>query len=721
MGLTSQSTGASVLSNELLIEHSSDEKIIALAGNPNVGKSTVFNALTGLNQHTGNWPGKTVASAQGRYRHKDKSFILVDIPGTYSLMANSVEEEIARDFICFGEADACVVVADATCLERNLNLVLQTLEISPNVVVCVNLMDEAKRKKISIDLEELSRLLGVPVIGTSARSGKGLDNLMDAVYELTIKDKSYPKESAASCMQISYGKAVEEAIAVLEPAVKNILAGRLNSRWVSLRLIEDDESLLAAIRKYLGLDPLSDDNIRDNLAKARQILAEAGIEANSLRDMIVSCIIKKAEEISKQTIFYSNEQYNSTDRKIDRILTSRLFGIPIMIALLGLIFWITITGANYPSALLANFLFFIEEKLTLLFTWAGAPKWLHGLLVLGCYRTLAWVVSVMLPPMAIFFPLFTLLEDLGYLPRVAFNLDNYFKKACAHGKQSLTMCMGFGCNAAGIIGCRIIDSPRERLIAILTNNFVPCNGRFPTLIAIISMFFAGSIAGPLQGVLSTLILTGVIVLGVVMTLLTSRFLSKTILKGLPSSFTLELPPYRRPQIGRIIVRSIFDRTLFVLARAVAVAAPAGIIIWIMANINVTGSSLLSHCATFFDPFARLIGLDGYIIMAFLLGFPANEIVVPIIIMSYMATGNLLELDSLSQLKGLLLDNGWSWLTAVCMMLFCLMHWPCSTTCLTIKKESGSWKWTGLAFIIPTIAGIVICFLVASCARLLGLA
>jgi len=721
MGLTSQSTGASVLSNELLIEHSSDEKIIALAGNPNVGKSTVFNALTGLNQHTGNWPGKTVASAQGRYRHKDKSFILVDIPGTYSLMANSVEEEIARDFICFGEADACVVVADATCLERNLNLVLQTLEISPNVVVCVNLMDEAKRKKISIDLEELSRLLGVPVIGTSARSGKGLDNLMDAVYELTIKDKSYPKESAASCMQISYGKAVEEAIAVLEPAVKNILAGRLNSRWVSLRLIEDDESLLAAIRKYLGLDPLSDDNIRDNLAKARQILAEAGIEANSLRDMIVSCIIKKAEEISKQTIFYSNEQYNSTDRKIDRILTSRLFGIPIMIALLGLIFWITITGANYPSALLANFLFFIEEKLTLLFTWAGAPKWLHGLLVLGCYRTLAWVVSVMLPPMAIFFPLFTLLEDLGYLPRVAFNLDNYFKKACAHGKQSLTMCMGFGCNAAGIIGCRIIDSPRERLIAILTNNFVPCNGRFPTLIAIISMFFAGSIAGPLQGVLSTLILTGVIVLGVVMTLLTSRFLSKTILKGLPSSFTLELPPYRRPQIGRIIVRSIFDRTLFVLARAVAVAAPAGIIIWIMANINVAGSSLLSHCATFFDPFARLIGLDGYIIMAFLLGFPANEIVVPIIIMSYMATGNLLELDSLSQLKGLLLDNGWSWLTAVCMMLFCLMHWPCSTTCLTIKKESGSWKWTGLAFIIPTIAGIVICFLVASCARLLGLA
>lgn len=720
MGLTGQSTGANVLTNELVIEHSSDEKVIALAGNPNVGKSTVFNALTGLNQHTGNWPGKTVASAQGKYRYKDKSFILVDIPGTYSLMANSVEEEIARDFICFGDADACIVVTDATCLERNLNLVLQTLEIIPDVVVCVNLMDEAERKKISIDLDELSRQLKVKVIGTSARSGKGLDHLMNAVYDLAVRDESSSEGTKSSCIQIHYDKAVEEAIAILEPAVKDVTGSRLNSRWVALRLIEGDSSLLSAMKKYLDLDPLSDDNIRDKLAKARQILDETGIEANSLRDMIVSSIIKRAEEISKKSIFYSNELYNSTDRKIDKILTSRLFGIPIMIALLGVILWITITGANYPSSLLASLLFGFEEKLTLFFTWAGAPQWLHGLLVLGCYRTLAWVVSVMLPPMAIFFPLFTLLEDLGYLPRVAFNLDNYFKKACAHGKQSLTMCMGFGCNAAGIIGCRIIDSPRERLIAILTNNFVPCNGRFPTLIAIISMFFAGGIAGVFQGVMSTLILTGVIILGVVMTLLTSKLLSKTILKGLPSSFALELPPYRRPQIGKIIVRSIFDRTLFVLTRAVIVAAPAGIIIWIMANIHIAGSSLLSHCAGFLDPFARLIGLDGYILMAFILGFPANEIVVPIIIMSYMATGNLLELNSLNQLKELLLANGWSWLTAVCTMLFCLMHWPCSTTLLTIKKESGSWKWTGLAFIIPTAAGIIVCFIVASTARLLGL-
>ena len=309
--------------------------------------------------------------------------------------------------------------------------------------------------------------------------------------------------------------------------------------------------------------------------------------------------------------------------------------------------------------------------------------------------------------------------SLGYLPRIAFNLDNCFKKACAHGKQALTMCMGFGCNAAGIIGCRIIDSPRERLIAIITNNFVPCNGRFPTLIAIITMFFAGIVSGPFQSVISTLLLTGVIVLGVFMTLLISKMLSKTILKGLPTSFTLELPPYRKPQIGRVIVRSIFDRTLFVLARAVVVAAPAGLIIWVLANIYVGDISILSHCAGFLDPFAKLLGLDGYILMAFILGFPANEIVVPIIIMSYMATGNILELNSMSQLKNLLISHGWTWVTAMSTMLLCLMHWPCGTTCLTIKKESGSWKWTAVSFLVPTLTGFVICFIFANIVRLIG--
>ena len=348
----------------------------------------------------------------------------------------------------------------------------------------------------------------------------------------------------------------------------------------------------------------------------------------------------------------------------------------------------------------------------------GAPVWLRSMLVEGVYRVLAWVVSVMLPPMAIFFPLFTLLEDLGYLPRVAFNLDKYFKKAHACGKQALTMCMGFGCNAAGIVGCRIIDSPRERLIAMITNSFVPCNGRFPTMIAIITMFFIGT-AGMGGSILSTLILTGVIVLGIVMTFFVSRLLSGTILKGIPSSFTLELPPYRRPQIGKVIVRSIFDRTLFVLGRAVVVAAPAGLIIWILANVQYGDASLLAHCAAFLDPFAQLLGLDGVILLAFILGFQANEIVVPIIIMTYMATGSLTDMSDLTQLHTLLVDNGWTWLTAVCTMLFSLMHWPCSTTCMTIAKETKSFKWTAVSFAVPTVVGMLVCFLVAGTARMLG--
>lgn len=715
MGLTSDSTGAGVLGDKFKIERiNPDDKIIALAGNPNVGKSTVFNSLTGLNQHTGNWPGKTVTNAQGKYKHKDRNFIMVDIPGTYSLMANSVEEEVARDFICFGNPDATVIVTDATCLERNLNLVIQTLEITPNVVVCVNLLDEAKRKKINVNLKELSKQLGVPVIGTSARSGKGLNALMDAVYDVTNK------KIVTSPLRISYDDTIEEAIGILEPPVKELLKDKLNSRWVALKLLDGDAVLLKSLEKYINFDFTKNFTGEQKVNEAKEMLSASDIDHDLLRDKIVSNIVCTAEKICSKAVNFESEKYNHTDRRIDSILTSRIFGIPIMIGLLGIVFWLTITGANYPSEVIANFLFWVEDRLTGFFAKAGTPPWVHGLLVMGIYRTLAWVVSVMLPPMAIFFPLFTLLEDLGYLPRVAFNLDNFFKKACAHGKQALTMCMGFGCNAAGIIGCRIIDSPRERLIAIITNNFVPCNGRFPTLIAIITMFFAGIAAGPLQSLVSALLLTGVIVLGVVMTLLISKILSKTILKGLPSSFTLELPPYRKPQIGRVIVRSVFDRTLFVLARAVSIAAPAGLVIWVMANIHSGDLSLLSHCAGFLDPFAKLLGLDGYILMAFILGFPANEIVVPIIIMSYMSAGNILEMNSLNQLRQLLVSNNWTWLTAICVMLFSLMHWPCGTTCWTIKKESQSWKWTLVSFFVPTITGIVICFIVANTARLLGL-
>lgn len=718
MGLSGDSTGAGVLTccdGVLQIEKTSaEDKVIALAGNPNVGKSTVFNSLTGLNQHTGNWPGKTVANAQGKYQYKGKNYILVDIPGTYSLMANSEEEEIARDFICFGEPDATVVVADATCLERNLNLVLQTMEISKQVILCVNLLDEAKKKKIRIKLDVLSEKLGIPVVGTSARSGKGLKNLMEAVSALTTQ------KAGTTPLSVTYDPAIEEAVSILQPVVKKTLRGKLNSRWVSLKLLDGDASILKSLKKYLGYDILSQNEIAESLADARSCLNKIGIKNDSFRDRVVTKIVETCEQISRETVIYEEKGYAERDRKIDRVLTSKATGIPIMILLLCGIFWLTITGANYPSQLIADGLFWVEDRLSDFCMAAGAPLWVKGILVDGCYRTLAWVVSVMLPPMAIFFPLFTLLEDLGYLPRVAFNMDNFFRKACAHGKQALTMCMGFGCNACGVIGCRIIDSPRERLIAILTNNFVPCNGRFPTLIAIITMFFAGAVVGPFQSAVSALTLTAVIVFGVFMTLLISKLLSRTILKGMPSSFHLELPPYRRPQIGKVIVRSILDRTLFVLRRAVVVAAPAGLVIWSLANIKTGGQSLLTLCAGFLDPFARLIGLDGYILMAFILGFPANEIVVPIIIMSYMATGCLTDYTSFAQLYALFVSHGWTWLTAVCVMLFSLMHWPCGTTCLTIKKETQSLKWTMVSVAIPTAAGILVCFLVTSAVRLLGL-
>ncbi len=695
---------------------SADDIVVAVAGNPNVGKSTLFNALTGLNQHTGNWPGKTVSNARGSCKYRDKNFILVDLPGTYSLIANSAEEEIARDFICFGQPDLVVAVVDATCLERNLNLVLQILEITANVVVCVNLMDEAKKKKIAVDIDELSLQLGVPVIGTSARSQRGLEDLKNEIYSL------YAKKTKTYNIKVPYSNKVERAISQLEPAVADLIEGiALSPRWLSIKLLDMDENLHRTLNKCLSLDITENKKVAAALANVNRELFLSGFNADLLHDELVTSLIKKAHEIYEKCVNLNNHQYTQKDRQIDKLLTSKITGIPIMILMLFVIFWLTITGANYPSELIASGLFFVQDKLVQLFEFAKAPQWLTDMLILGVYRTLAWVVSVMLPPMAIFFPLFTLLEDSGYLPRIAFNLDKFFKKAGAHGKQALTMCMGFGCNACGVIGCRIIDSPRERLIAILTNNFVPCNGRFPTLISIITMFFAGAITLPFRPLVSTLILTCTIVFGVAVTFFTSKLLSKTILKGMPSSFVLELPPYRRPQVGKVIVRSIFDRTLFVLGRAIMVAAPAGLLIWLMSNVYVGDSSVLLHCSNFLDPFAKLIGMDGVILMAFILGFPANEIVMPIIIMSYLCTGTLTDFESLHELYLLLVNNGWTWLTAVCTMLFSLMHFPCGTTCLTIKKETGSLKWTTVSFLLPTIVGVLTCFLVATCARALNLA
>lgn len=705
MGLTKNSTGMKLLSSDKEKINIKEDYVVALAGNPNVGKSTVFNELTGLNQHTGNWPGKTVENAEGYYEFNGSIVKVVDLPGTYSLLSNSEEEEIARDYICFSKPDVVVVVADATSLERNLNLFIQISEITYKVLLCVNLIDEAKKKNIEIDFNLLEDELNSIVVPASARSGIGIDDLKKAI----LKELKSNKEKKHA---ITYSSYIEESVKKIENIInKAIEVDKRKNRWLSIRILEGNKNILDSLySKY---------DIKEKYIKAIDDI-KAGIkniEANkSIEDQIVESIIKKAENISNRVV-NSNEEYNKTQRKIDKILVSKKTGIPIMILTLLIILWITITLANYPSDLLARLFGMGEDFLRDVFGKVNLPSWVGGLIIDGVYTTLAWVISVMLPPMAIFFPMFTLLEDSGYLPRIAFNLDKCFKKCCSCGKQALTMCMGLGCNAAGVVGCRIINSPRERIIAILTNVFMPCNGRFPMLISIASIFIGGLAVGIKGSFISAITVTITIIFGVFVTFIISRILSKTILKGVPSNFILELPPYRKPQIGKVIVRSVLDRTLYVLSKSAVIAIPAGMVIWLFSNITVGDGTLLSICANFLDPFANLIGLDGYILMAFILGLPANEIVMPIIIMSYLRATTMLELSNLAELKELLVANGWTILTAINVMILCLMHFPCGTTLWTIKKETKSIKWTVLAFLIPTIVGISICFVTTQLWRL----
>jgi len=705
--------------------------LIALAGNPNVGKSTVFNALTGLRQHTGNWPGKTIVRAEGAFAHEGSRVKVVDLPGTYSLQAGSADEEVARDFVLFGRPDVTVVVVDATRLERNLNLTLQILDITDRVVVYLNLVDEARRHGIAIDPKKLEQRLGVPVVAGVARSRVGIGLLLDVAHQVATGER----ETSPYRVQ-QYAPAVETAVASVAAAVDEVFPGVPNSRWVSHRLLNADDAVVEAVHSgELGqlhedsegagtVVPVTDrQHVLDTAGRLRWDLP------SDFHDTVAERIYGAAHEITDAVQMKGLKKAGfDVDRMLDRVLTNRWSGFPLMLAILSAVFWLTIEGANVPSGLLAGLLIdTVHPWLHSLGAAVSMPWWMAGFLFDGLYLATAWVVAVMLPPMAIFFPVFTLLEDFGYLPRVAFNLDSLFRVAGAHGKQALTMCMGFGCNAAGVVATRIIDSPRERLIAIITNNFSLCNGRWPTQILVASIFIGAVAPAHLAGLVSAAAVVGIAVLGIGVMFVTSWLLSRTVLRGEATSFSLELPPYRPPRVLQTLYTSMIDRTLIVLWRAVVFALPAGAVIWLVSNVHVGGVSLAEHLVSALDPLGFVIGLNGVILLAYVVAIPANEIVIPTILMLTVLTagtsgggagaGVMFELDSADATGELLRGGGWTLLTAVNLMLFSLLHNPCSTTIYTIYRETRSAKWTTLSALLPVGMGATVCFLVTQVWRL----
>ncbi|MBB1150812.1 ferrous iron transport protein B [Myroides sp. NP-2] len=687
---------------------------VALAGNPNTGKSTIFNALTGLKQHTGNWPGKTVTRAEGSFSYSDQTYRLIDLPGTYSLMSTSEDEEVARDYILFGEPDVTVVVVDAGRLERHLSLVVQIQEITTKVVVCLNLMDEAKRHGIEIDVRGLSRDLGVPVIPTSARNKEGITDLLHAIDQVA-RGTFVAEQKSITGISGDSRKAVQTIAAdllALDPHMPSV-------SWIAMRLIQQDPSIETALLSGALSEGITIDQVRPIIEKAKKYQETLGLDYS---DNVAAAIFSQVSKIVEGRVESDDKQRAfRIDRAIDRVVTSKRWGFPLMLVMLGGILWLTIIGSNYPSSALSYLLleqlypFLKEGASTLQFPW-----WLRGFLIDGVYLATAWVIAVMLPPMAIFFPLFTLLEDFGYLPRVAFNLDRIFKGAGAHGKQALTMSMGFGCNAAGVVATRIINSPREKLIAIITNNFSLCNGRWPTQILMATIFIGALVPKYLANTVSTLAVVGIVVLGIAFTFFTSWMLSKTMLKGESSFFTLELPPYRPPKVWQTVYTSLIDRTLIVLWRAVVFAAPAGAIIWLVCNIDIADKSIALWLIDGLNPFALLIGLNGVILLAYIVAIPANEIVIPTILMlTAMVLGDaaigqgagvMFEVSD-GEIATILQAAGWTTLTGINLMLFSLLHNPCSTTIYTIYKETHSVKWTTVASVLPIIFGLIVCFTV----------
>ncbi|WP_425498129.1 ferrous iron transport protein B [Oceaniferula marina] len=711
--------------------------VVALAGNPNTGKTTVFNALTGLRMHTGNWPGKTISRAEGAFSYDSQRFKVVDLPGTYSLLSASPDEEVARGFLLFGQPDVTLIVVDATSLERNLNLALQVLQITRRAVICLNLMDEAKAHHIDIDVRNLARSLGVPVVPCSARSGEGIAELLRELSQMATRSEARPPLKLKLNIP-----GLAPSLREIEEALCQLFPDFQQSRWTALRLLEGDRQVVDAVRTgdLAQLACFAADADRsepmdppETTVQEREAILDMAHRLGwklpkNLHDRITETIYGEAARIASQSVVHHGGSSRLLwQQRVDRWLTHPVTAFPVMAAVLAFVLWLTIAGANVPSQMLASLL--VDNGHSLLSSWfdaLGAPFWIKGLLVDGMYLATAWVISVMLPPMAIFFPCFTILEDLGFLPRVAFNLDRMFQKVGAHGKQALTMAMGLGCNAAGVVATRVIDSPRERLIAIITNNFSLCNGRWPTQILLASIFIGAAVPSAWSSpvvVGSVLLVT---VLGFGLTLLSSWMLARTVLRGEATSFSLELPPYRPPNILRTLYTSLIDRTLIVLWRAVVFAMPAGAAIWLVANLSIGGQPLAHWLIGFLDGPGELMGLTGVILLAYIVAIPANEIVIPTILMlSVLVSGQsdwgsgagvMFETGD-EGIHSILVHAGWTMMTVVCLMLFSLCHNPCSTTIYTIYRETGSWKWTSVATFLPLIFGVVICVATASIWRL----
>lgn len=674
---------------------------IVLTGNPNVGKSTIFNSLTGLKQHTGNWSGKTVALAHGSFKQNGDIFDVYDLPGTYSVISDSPEERIARDYICFEDNDLTVIVADATCIERNLNLALQIMEMTNKVLLCINLADEAKRSGVVIDTALLEKELGIPVVLICGKKRRDIKELKLKIASVCRESKEY------NPYLIKYPIEIETAASVIGESLCCLNIPRKARRFIALKLLDNFELGINLVNS-LSPDAKQKASVLNALEDEKRFLEGKNIFPVNIRDMIVESIVASAVLIGRKCTSTTNSPLCSKTVKIDKIFTSKLLGIPLTLLFFAIILWITIAGANYPSQLLSKAFALLKPMLESIMRFMNFSDFWSGLFIDGIYGTSAWITAVMLPPMAIFFPLFTLLEDLGFLPRIAFNLDRCFKCVNTSGKQSLTMCMGLGCNAVGVTGCRIISSPSERLAAILTNTFMPCNGRFGMLTTLSAIFIGSIFCTSMASVISSVFILLLIVIGVMVTLLITKLLTITVLKGNNVSFVMELPPYRRPQVCKILTRSLLDRTLHILGRALSIAAPAGAIIWLLSNIAIGDVTVISYFTEALDPFAKLMGMDGVILLAFLLALPANEIVLPIILMCYMSAGTTVDVPEINVLREILLDNNWTILTAINVMLFSLLHFPCATTLKTIKAETGSYRWTAVAFLLPTIVGIIVC-------------